>query len=172
MSRHVLIFGARRTSGRDTPRSASSFPEEADTPAAGAHAARIVALEHTVQTLAHRIDHHNQMLWELRSAVISNFHVFEERMDAFEVTVQQILSRVTATPGSTFAPTDLDNTAVSGTSEYFGPLLPGWEQHWSQEHQHIYYWHAATRRSSWDRPAMRGFRSLGRALCLVLAYPT
>ena len=56
------------------------------------------------------------MLWELRSAVMSNFHVFEERMDAFEVTVQQILSRVTATLGSTFVPTDLDNTAVSGAS--------------------------------------------------------
>merc|ERR1719331_3085420 len=35
-----------------------------------------------------------------------------------------------------------------------GPLLPGWEQMWSDEHEAHYYWHKATKVSSWERPAM------------------
>eukprot|EP00931_Biecheleriopsis_adriatica_P062660 TRINITY_DN37809_c0_g1_i1.p1 TRINITY_DN37809_c0_g1~~TRINITY_DN37809_c0_g1_i1.p1 ORF type:complete len:532 (+),score=137.93 TRINITY_DN37809_c0_g1_i1:52-1647(+) len=35
-----------------------------------------------------------------------------------------------------------------------GPLLPGWEQHWSEENSCFYYWHVATQQSSWERPAM------------------
>lgn len=34
------------------------------------------------------------------------------------------------------------------------PLLPGWGQVWSEEQQCYYYWHAATKQSSWDRPSM------------------
>lgn len=34
------------------------------------------------------------------------------------------------------------------------PLLPGWEQHWSEEHSCVYYWHKATKQSSWERPAL------------------
>jgi len=35
-----------------------------------------------------------------------------------------------------------------------GPLMPGWEQHWSEEHNCYYYWHKATNQSAWDRPSM------------------
>jgi len=35
-----------------------------------------------------------------------------------------------------------------------GPLLPGWEEQWSAEHGCHYYWHTATKQSSWDRPSM------------------
>eukprot|EP00406_Dinophysis_acuminata_P047786 CAMPEP_0179304202 /NCGR_PEP_ID=MMETSP0797-20121207/48974_1 /TAXON_ID=47934 /ORGANISM="Dinophysis acuminata, Strain DAEP01" /LENGTH=479 /DNA_ID=CAMNT_0021013787 /DNA_START=73 /DNA_END=1509 /DNA_ORIENTATION=- len=34
------------------------------------------------------------------------------------------------------------------------PLLPGWVQHWSEEHQCNFYWHKATKQSSWERPAV------------------
>lgn len=34
------------------------------------------------------------------------------------------------------------------------PLLPGWEQHWSDEHQCHFYWHKTARQSSWERPAV------------------
>lgn len=33
-------------------------------------------------------------------------------------------------------------------------LLPGWEQHWSEEYKCFYYWHRPTRQSSWERPAL------------------
>lgn len=33
-------------------------------------------------------------------------------------------------------------------------LLPGWEQHWSEEHKCFYYWHRPTKQSSWERPAL------------------
>jgi len=36
------------------------------------------------------------------------------------------------------------------------PLLPGWEQVWDQENQAFYFWHAASRQSSWERPAVGG----------------
>merc|ERR1719373_1172656 len=42
----------------------------------------------------------------------------------------------------------------AGGEEKEGPLLPGWEQHWSDEHSCYYYWHKATKQSSWERPAM------------------
>merc|ERR1711924_206953 len=35
-----------------------------------------------------------------------------------------------------------------------GPLLPGWEEGWSEEHQCHFYWHKATKQSSWERPAV------------------
>eukprot|EP00811_Abedinium_folium_P004159 NODE_13827_length_1144_cov_5.941003.p1 GENE.NODE_13827_length_1144_cov_5.941003~~NODE_13827_length_1144_cov_5.941003.p1 ORF type:complete len:257 (+),score=77.48 NODE_13827_length_1144_cov_5.941003:81-773(+) len=35
-----------------------------------------------------------------------------------------------------------------------GPLLPGWEQQWSDDHHCRYFWHKATRQSSWERPAV------------------
>lgn len=35
-----------------------------------------------------------------------------------------------------------------------GPLLPGWEQMWSDEHETHYYWHKATKVSSWERPSL------------------
>lgn len=35
-----------------------------------------------------------------------------------------------------------------------GPLMPGWEQHWSEEHNCYYYWHKATKQSAWERPSM------------------
>lgn len=34
------------------------------------------------------------------------------------------------------------------------PLLPGWEELWSEEHGCHYYWHKATKTSSWERPAV------------------
>uniref|UniRef100_A0A7S1AIZ7 WW domain-containing protein n=1 Tax=Noctiluca scintillans TaxID=2966 RepID=A0A7S1AIZ7_NOCSC len=36
-----------------------------------------------------------------------------------------------------------------------GPLLPGWESHWSEEHQCDYYWHKTTKMSSWERPCVQ-----------------
>lgn len=33
-------------------------------------------------------------------------------------------------------------------------LLPGWEQHWSEEYKCFYYWHQPTKQSSWERPAL------------------
>mmetsp|Transcript_62411 Transcript_62411/g.203700 ORF Transcript_62411/g.203700 Transcript_62411/m.203700 type:complete len:586 (+) Transcript_62411:63-1820(+) len=35
-----------------------------------------------------------------------------------------------------------------------GPLLPGWEELWSEEHSCYYYWHKATKQAAWERPAM------------------
>jgi hypothetical protein len=35
-----------------------------------------------------------------------------------------------------------------------GPLLPGWEQHWSEEHKCNFYVHVATSLSSWERPSL------------------
>merc|ERR1712217_572553 len=35
-----------------------------------------------------------------------------------------------------------------------GPLMPGWEQHWSDENECYYYWHKATKIAAWERPAM------------------
>jgi len=34
------------------------------------------------------------------------------------------------------------------------PLLPGWEQHWSDEHSCHYYWHVSAKMASWDRPCV------------------
>jgi hypothetical protein len=34
------------------------------------------------------------------------------------------------------------------------PLLPGWEELWSEEHGCLYYWHKKTKTSSWERPAV------------------
>jgi len=34
------------------------------------------------------------------------------------------------------------------------PLLPGWEQHWSEEHSCFYYWHKAAKQASWERPCV------------------
>lgn len=36
------------------------------------------------------------------------------------------------------------------------PLLPGWEQHWSEEHSCFYYWHKVAKQASWERPCMPG----------------
>lgn len=44
-------------------------------------------------------------------------------------------------------PEEVDETA---------PLLPGWEQHWSNDYGQFYYWHKATKISTWDRPVMPG----------------
>mmetsp|Transcript_29834 Transcript_29834/g.48100 ORF Transcript_29834/g.48100 Transcript_29834/m.48100 type:complete len:462 (-) Transcript_29834:65-1450(-) len=35
-----------------------------------------------------------------------------------------------------------------------GPLMPGWDQHWSDEHECYYYWHKATKVAAWERPTM------------------
>jgi len=35
-----------------------------------------------------------------------------------------------------------------------GPLLPGWEQVWSDEHQRHYYWHKAAKIAAWERPSL------------------
>jgi len=40
-----------------------------------------------------------------------------------------------------------------------GPLLPGWEEQWSEEHQCPYYWHRKTAQSSWERPSIPGVGS-------------
>mmetsp|Transcript_51767 Transcript_51767/g.160595 ORF Transcript_51767/g.160595 Transcript_51767/m.160595 type:complete len:555 (+) Transcript_51767:63-1727(+) len=37
-----------------------------------------------------------------------------------------------------------------------GPLLPGWEQHWSEEHSCFYYWHKTAKQASWERPCLPG----------------
>eukprot|EP00930_Biecheleria_cincta_P098743 TRINITY_DN90398_c0_g1_i1.p1 TRINITY_DN90398_c0_g1~~TRINITY_DN90398_c0_g1_i1.p1 ORF type:complete len:556 (-),score=144.49 TRINITY_DN90398_c0_g1_i1:49-1716(-) len=42
-----------------------------------------------------------------------------------------------------------------------GPLLPGWEQQWSEEHQCAFYWHKATQQSSWERPSVPIYKSEG-----------
>jgi len=34
------------------------------------------------------------------------------------------------------------------------PLLPGWEQVWSEESSCFYYWHRKTKMSSWERPCV------------------
>lgn len=34
------------------------------------------------------------------------------------------------------------------------PLLPGWEQQWSEEHNCYYYWHKVAKQASWDRPCL------------------
>lgn len=39
-------------------------------------------------------------------------------------------------------------------AEEEAPLLPGWEQHWSEDYKRFYYWHRATKQSSWERPAL------------------
>jgi len=38
--------------------------------------------------------------------------------------------------------------------ENSGPLLPGWEQMWSDEHDRNYYWHKATKVAAWERPSL------------------
>jgi len=35
-----------------------------------------------------------------------------------------------------------------------GPLMPGWDQHWNDEHECYYYWHKATKVAAWERPTM------------------
>lgn len=49
-----------------------------------------------------------------------------------------------------------DNQANREEREAAGncPLLPGWEEIWCEEHKCPYYWHKASKTSSWDRPAM------------------
>lgn len=42
-----------------------------------------------------------------------------------------------------------------------GPLLPGWEQQWSEEHQCAFFWHKATQQSSWERPSVPIYKSEG-----------
>lgn len=39
-------------------------------------------------------------------------------------------------------------------SEELAPLLPGWDQHWCEDRQCHYYWHAGAKVSSWERPAV------------------
>lgn len=34
------------------------------------------------------------------------------------------------------------------------PLLPGWVEHWDDEHQAYYYWHKASKQASWERPSI------------------
>lgn len=41
------------------------------------------------------------------------------------------------------------------------PLLPGWEQHWSEEHSVHFYWHKKTKTASWERPCIPGIRPPG-----------
>jgi len=36
------------------------------------------------------------------------------------------------------------------------PLLPGWEQVWSEESACFYYWHKKSKMSSWERPCVPG----------------
>merc|ERR1712187_287494 len=45
-------------------------------------------------------------------------------------------------------------TADGGDEEMGCALLPGWTQHWSEEHKCYYYWHSATKQPSWERPAV------------------
>jgi len=40
------------------------------------------------------------------------------------------------------------------TTDEDAPLLPGWEQVWSEEHACFYYWHKTAKQASWDRPCM------------------
>lgn len=37
-----------------------------------------------------------------------------------------------------------------------GPLLPGWEEQWSEEHSCPYYWHRASKTAAWERPCVPG----------------
>jgi hypothetical protein len=41
-----------------------------------------------------------------------------------------------------------------GDEENEGPLLPGWEQMWSDEHDCHYYWHKLTKTATWERPSL------------------
>mmetsp|Transcript_68440 Transcript_68440/g.164328 ORF Transcript_68440/g.164328 Transcript_68440/m.164328 type:complete len:365 (-) Transcript_68440:57-1151(-) len=41
-----------------------------------------------------------------------------------------------------------------GAADSTGELLPGWEEHWSEEHKRPYYWHTSSHQASWERPAM------------------
>jgi len=34
------------------------------------------------------------------------------------------------------------------------PLLPGWEQVWSEEHASFYYWHKTAKQACWERPCV------------------
>merc|ERR1712187_30029 len=48
----------------------------------------------------------------------------------------------------------LAELTAGGDEDMGGALLPGWVQHWSEEHKCHYYWHAATKIASWERPAV------------------
>lgn len=47
-----------------------------------------------------------------------------------------------------------DDTPAEEESEELAQLLPGWEQHWSEERQCHFYWHKASKQSSWERPCV------------------
>lgn len=38
--------------------------------------------------------------------------------------------------------------------EKLAPLLPGWEEHFSEDYEQPYYWHQQSKQSSWDRPSV------------------
>lgn len=48
----------------------------------------------------------------------------------------------------------LEEEATAVAEDDGSPLLPGWAEEWSTEHNCRYYWHAATQQSAWDRPSM------------------
>jgi len=51
---------------------------------------------------------------------------------------------------STPAPRGSAAVATPGTDL---PLPAGWAKHWSEEHEEYYYWHKATKASSWTHPS-------------------
>jgi cold shock CspA family protein len=67
-------------------------------------------------------------------------------------TIGQAIHSEPATDEPSFGLADLQVGPEDDSAS--GPLLPGWEQQWSEEHQCNYYWHAATKTSSWERPCV------------------
>lgn len=44
----------------------------------------------------------------------------------------------------------------AAVADNIGPLPEGWTKHWSLEHEQHFYWHAATKKTSWTRPGADG----------------
>jgi len=51
-------------------------------------------------------------------------------------------------------PAEEPAAGVAEVADMDAPLLPGWEQHWSDEHGCHYYWHKAAKQASWERPCV------------------
>jgi len=73
----------------------------------------------------------------------------QQPMEQDECDIAQAVYGESGRAGTTEAKAEMDSHDDSE-----GLLLPGWEQQWSDEHQCHYYWHKASKQSSWERPAV------------------
>mmetsp|Transcript_14202 Transcript_14202/g.25085 ORF Transcript_14202/g.25085 Transcript_14202/m.25085 type:complete len:478 (-) Transcript_14202:84-1517(-) len=77
--------------------------------------------------------------------------------DASSFGVQELSQKYFAEDTADKAEAAAAAKATEEAQDLEGPLLPGWEQYWSDEHNCFYYWHKATKQSAWERPCIPVF---------------